>query len=476
MSASTSRPSALIPLPSKEALLEAYNGLPLSALPTPALLLDRSIIRRNATRMAEIAASWDVPLRVHIKTHKTAEGTREMIQPTGKSGRVVVSTLAEAWGLLDAGLVKEGVVEDIIYGLPVSAARIPQLAELRSQVQKDNQKAQVRLLIDNESQIEALAAHDKGQAWSIMVKLDNGGGRAGLPADSPAFSNLLRLIAKTSSQVSLYGFYAHAGHSYDSRQPSEADAFLTSEVQAVIQAASIAQSIFPSASSSHLVLSVGSTPTAHAASRAPSSATLARVQQELPAHCELELHAGNYPFLDLQQLATRAMPNITGASQPSQMGDVTVSVLCSVISTYPGRGTEAGSTEAPPLGEALIDAGGIAFSKDRGPWGGFGHVVYPTELRGWQLGRPSQEHGILTLREGGPAQWEEQWTLGGAAKAREMPRMPDVGERVMIVPQHACMTLAAHPFYFIVDEQPGTTQAKPFEPRVVDIWVPWKGW
>lgn len=113
MTASTPRPSALIPLPSKQALLDAYQGLPLSALPTPALVLDRSIIRRNATRMADIAASWKVPLRVHVKTHKTAEGIREMILPTGKPGRVVVSTLAEAWGLVDAGLVKEGVVEDV---------------------------------------------------------------------------------------------------------------------------------------------------------------------------------------------------------------------------------------------------------------------------------------------------------------------------------------------------------------------------
>lgn len=239
--------------------------------------------------------------------------------------------------------------------------------------------------------------------------------------------------------MTLYGFYAHAGHSYDSREPSEADAFLTSEVRAVVQAASLAQKLLPSTASSPLVLSVGSTPTAHAASRAPSSATLARVQQELPAHCELELHAGNYPFLDLQQLATKAMPNITGAAQPSQMGDVAVLVLCSVVSTYPGRGAEQshaqqkGSKEMSHLGEALIDAGGIAFSKDRGPWGGFGHVVYPKELRGWQLGRPSQEHGILTLREGGPAQWEEQWTLDEAVKA--IPRMPEVGERVTIVPQ-----------------------------------------
>lgn len=69
-----------------------------------------------------------------------------------------------------------GLYSQIIYGLPVSAARIPQLAELRSQVQEEAQQAQVRLLVDNEAQVAALSAQEADQPWSVMVKLDNGGG------------------------------------------------------------------------------------------------------------------------------------------------------------------------------------------------------------------------------------------------------------------------------------------------------------
>lgn len=106
-------PSSLLPLPSKSDLCHSYVGLPLSSLPTPSLILDRAVIRRNCARMAKIADNWGVTLRAHVKTHKTAEGTREMMTNGQGSGRVLVSTLAEGWGILRGGLAKEGVVRDV---------------------------------------------------------------------------------------------------------------------------------------------------------------------------------------------------------------------------------------------------------------------------------------------------------------------------------------------------------------------------
>lgn len=258
--------------------------------------------------------------------------------------------------------------------------------------------------------------------------------RAGLPAGSEALASLIDCLLRSES-TEIYGFYAHAGHSYSSRNANDACLFLADEVKAVVQAAHMGREVlvrgnFASSKKSkdptfpRWVLSVGSTPTAHAASQARSSLTLQRLRQELPPGVTLELHAGNYAFLDLQQLATRAQPGLDGhGSVPAKMEDVAISVLCSVVSTYPGRG--AGKTQtAAQLGsesslaqggdEALIDGGGIAFSKDSGPWSGFGHILYPSALRGWQLGRPSQEHGILTLR---PQGWPEEWVVTGEAAA-----------------------------------------------------------
>lgn len=265
--------------------------------------------------------------------------------------------------------------------------------------------------------------------------------RAGVKPDSDILATLLKRISALK-HIRLHGFYAHAGHSYSSKGPEDADSFLTDEVRAVNDASDAAHKILsPSALPARLVLSVGSTPTAHAASRASSSDTIQRLKASIKG--DLELHAGNYPFLDLQQLATKAIPGITASGESSKMSDVAISVICTVISSYTGRGDVSEddarksrhSTKACAGDEVLIDGGGIAFSKDQGPWGGHGHVVYPRQLRGWQLGRPSQEHGVMTLRAGTPSDWKAQWTLQDGGDGGEYPRKTVVGEKVRVVPQ-----------------------------------------
>ncbi|CAO1617005.1 unnamed protein product [Sympodiomycopsis kandeliae] len=468
----------------KDALRAAYVGQPLSSLPTPALVLDQAIIRRNCKRMIDISQAWQVGLRVHIKTHKAAEGVRHMLDGQQGPGKIIVSTLAEAWGVLNAGLVGEGIVEDILFGLPVGPHKLAELHALREQVrsQSPGSDATVRLLVDGVEQLKALDqfAAQHRDPWSVMVKLEVGSRRAGLNPNSDLLPELLKVLS-ASQNIRLHGFYAHAGHSYSSTGPDDADGFLTDEVKAVNKASEIAHKILaPSALPKRLTLSVGSTPTAHAAFRASSSETIERLKSSIKG--DLELHAGNYPILDLQQLATKAIPGITASKDSSRMSDVAISVLATVLSTYAGRGAANEQDErasrheskAIPGDEALIDAGGIAFSKDVGQWDGYGHIIYPSQLRGWQLAKPSQEHGILTLRNGSPADWKEQWTLDDD-QSLSQPRKPVYGEKVRVVPQHACMTCSAHPWFFIIDSDEGA-QKDSFEQKVVDVWVPWKGW
>lgn len=89
----------------------------------------------------------------------------------------------------------------------------------------------------------------------------------------------------------MYGFYGHAGNSYASTSLSEASSFLSSEVEAVNSAAEVALAVLSGLPNTEayrqpFVLSVGSTPTAHAA----SAETRALLLREL--HGILELHAG----------------------------------------------------------------------------------------------------------------------------------------------------------------------------------------
>ena len=73
----------------------------LDDLPTPALILDRAILRRNLTRMSERLRGAGVMLRPHLKTAKSIEVGRMAVE--GHDGRITVSTLAEARYFADGG-------------------------------------------------------------------------------------------------------------------------------------------------------------------------------------------------------------------------------------------------------------------------------------------------------------------------------------------------------------------------------------
>ena len=152
---------------------------------------------------------------------------------------------------------------------------------------------------------------------------------------------------------------------------------------------------------------------------------------------------GNYPLLDLQQLHT----GLIDRSRIAQR------VLATVISYYPGRG--AGGSD-----EAMCDAGAIAMSKDTGPSGVFGEVIG----KPWNLGRISQEHGILT-RSTPPRS-----TGNGELDVGDDEDRLELGSMIEIVGQNACLTAAAYPWYYVVDSSDGRID------HVQDIWVPWKGW
>lgn len=118
------------------------------------------------------------------------------------------------------------------------------------------------------------------------------------------FESVLKATSE-SSAISLRGFYCHAGNAYASTSPSEASSFLSSEVEAVNLAAKLALDFFAKAGqdlSNHprFVLSVGSTPTAHAA----TAETRARLSSLL--HGDLELHAGTVTYFMIFMVITHS--------------------------------------------------------------------------------------------------------------------------------------------------------------------------
>ncbi|KAJ9124127.1 hypothetical protein QFC22_000923 [Naganishia vaughanmartiniae] len=460
---------------------EQWLGKSLSHLPTPSVVIDRAIYIQNCKRMLQAARNNGMSFRIHIKTHKTSEGTRLQLDPYqneagGEDGieksnrRLIISTVEEGWMLVNSGTIEDYQVSSVLYSMPPSPNTLQRLASLRTALQE--RKCDLLLMVDHPAQAKAVESLPRGDTseWSVFIKVDAGYHRAGVPLHTQQFEETVKAVLEYSA-TSLYGFYVHAGNSvsgttmslsedgqlmpsnsqYSATSQTEASSYLDGEIQAVSEASKLAREIIAGDtklrgrySERSFVLSVGATPTANAALIQSEDGKLVH---GLPNdHDELELHAGNYAIYDLQQLATSMISEV----------QIALFVLSSVCSVYPGRSSD--------VGEALCDAGGLAMSKDRGPIPGFGKVRSDEQqgLDGWYLGRVSQEHGILTYST--PKEFSSASV-----------RLPEYGEQLRILPQHACMTLANHPWFYIVDSSLET--GKNWQDWVVrDIWTPAKFW
>ncbi|KAL7010337.1 hypothetical protein EMMF5_000360 [Cystobasidiomycetes sp. EMM_F5] len=384
----------IVPTPNKDALLQLFKGKNVSQIQTPHLVIDRSIYVQNCQRMQKSVEKLGWDFRAHIKTHKTPEGARLQCEATSTS-RIVVSTLPEL--------------------MPLPVNLFPELIHSKKMLEQYN--ARLRVMVDHPSQIQqlekALAAQGEKGVWSIFLKLDIGTKRAGLPPDSAAMDLLIKTAAQ-SPHVSIFGTYTHASFSYTSKSGQTAADYLALEVASANNVAKRVLQVLKEVGAGPekleeggLRLAVGATPTAHAAHGEWEEARARAGVAQGQLVGKVELHAGNYCLLDYQQVAT----TLVG------LPDCAMTVGATVLSTYEERN------------EAVCDAGAICMSKDTGPIPGFGPVVSPESLDGWSLGRNSQEHGIL---------------VGQGA-------LPEIGQYVRIVPQHACLTAAQHPWFLIVD-------------------------
>ncbi|CAL8578854.1 hypothetical protein XPA_004625 [Xanthoria parietina] len=405
-------------------LHEAFVGKNLHDISVPAAVVDRAVVRRNCLQMLQACDALDVDFRPHVKTHKTIEVARLQVgEPWRHTVKLVVSTLAEAEHLLPFLLECQdhGKSVNVLYGLPIPPSTVRRLAEFGK-----------RLLPGS-------------------LSVDTGYHRAGVTPSSAEFLNLVTRIldgGKKSMSIEFGGLYSHAGHSYGGSSASQAMNLLIEEIESLRKASEIVKNLHPKIAHKQLTLSVGATPTATSVQnllelsdgpQAPgvkqSDALKDCIHQAKANHDRVELHAGVYPFLDMQQLATQASPS---ASQPStgpglSFGDVAFTILTEVASLYSER-------EQP---EALIAAGSLALGrepcKSYSGWGivsnwGFDSTI-PTGRSGWQVGRISQEHGILT---------HESSKHGDT---RELC----VGQKVRMFPNHACVAGAAFDYYLVVD-------------------------
>lgn len=374
----------------------------LDQLQTPALLLDRPVLERNIAAMTGRAKRHGVVLRPHMKTAKSAQIAS--LATAGNKGGICVSTVAEAEYFARHGF------RDITYAFGIVPQKIDRLAKLRAE------GVDVRLLIDDAANVKAVADRAKalGASFDVQIEIDSGQNRGGLKPDDPRLIDVGWALAG-SSALRFLGVLTHGGHSYDCRGAADCRRVAEEERAAIVGAAErLLASGLPC-----LEVSPGATPNAVHAARLDGVT---------------EIRPGNYMFFDLHQ---------TGIGSCTA-DEIAVSVLATVV----------GHNRAH--NRIVIDAGGLALSKDTGaneplPGTGYGWVMDlsgKTRIGDLRVGRVSQEHG--QIESDSPLPFD---------------RLP-IGALVRILPNHSCMTAAAYEHYNVLA---GGTE-------VVDRWDRINGW
>ena len=366
-------------------------------LDTPFLVLDPGRMERNIARLDAHLAGLGVPLRPHFKTAKCLEIARRM--SGGGIGPATVSTLREAEVLADAGWT------DILYAVGIAPDKLARVAALRAR------GVDLAVILDSREQADAVGAASRASGGRIpaLIELDADGHRSGVVPDDPRLTGLGAAVEAAGGE--LRGVLVHAGESYRCRTEESRAAAAEAERAVATHAAERLRN----AGLTCPVVSVGSTPTAHAA-RSLEGVT--------------EVRAGVYVFHDL----------VMAGLGVCATGDIAISVVATVI----GRQEHKGWT--------ITDAGWTAMSRDRGTAAlavdqGFGLVM---SLEGEVfddliVSATSQEHGILSLRPGSRA---------------AAPVLP-VGTRVRILPNHACATAAQFGAYQVLGPAGAITAAWP---------------
>lgn len=373
-------------------------------LDTPALLVDLARVRANCDRVEMRCRDLGVRFRPHLKTAKSIDVAR--LLPSAFDHGITVSTVKEAEYFAGEG------VSDILYAVTVPPDKLPRLAALT------RGGARVRLAVDAADAADAMTAYvsESGAEFDVVIEIDSGEHRSGIAPDDARVVDMARGL-HAADGIRFGGVYTHAGHVYECRTTEEARHVAAAERAAAVGAATrIRDAGIPCE-----MVSVGSTP------------TLIRAE-----HLDgvTEARAGVCVFQDLFQAGIGSC----------EIDDIALSVLTTVIGHQPSTGT------------LLVDAGGLALSKDRstaalGPDADCGYgLVAPASatdpIPGWRVADAYQEHGLVR----------------STSDPIDFDSYP-IGTRLRVLPNHACMTAAQYDGYHVVESG-----------RVVDEWARINGW
>lgn len=375
----------------------------LNDIGTPALALDQGKLQTNIVKLNASLAVSPVELRPHVKTSKCIEVVRLALE--GYKGAITVSTLGEAEYFLRYG------VTDILYAVGIVVGKLDRVLELQTN------GGHISLILDDATVARQVAyrAQELGTSFPILIEIDSDGHRSGIAPTDPEIVAIGKILHE-SEGTELRGVMTHAGESYNCDSVEAIYRMSEQERAAVVTAAERLRA----AGLPCPIVSAGSTPTA----------MFCRDRTGLT-----EVRAGVYMFEDLFQANLGVC----------EIQDIALAVVCSVIGHQPKKNL------------LITDAGAIALSRDHSTANqkkdfGYGLVCSLVDcepIDDLYVKGANQEHGMVTSPSG----------------SIDFSRFP-IGSRLRILPNHACLTAAAHSDYHVVD---GSDE-------VIDIWGRTCGW
>jgi D-serine deaminase-like pyridoxal phosphate-dependent protein len=278
------------------------------------------------------------------------------------------------------------------------------------------QGCDLKLVVDNPTAASAIAAFgdQHGETFEVWIEVDTDGHRSGITPEEDTLLAVGRILHENGVKVG--GVMTHAGSSYELDTPQALAALAEQERAGCVRAAQRLRD----AGIACPAVSVGSTPTALAAT-----------------HLEgvTEVRAGVYVLFDL------VMHNVGVCA----LDDIALSVLATVIGHQADKGW------------AILDAGWMAMSRDRGTSKqshdfGYGQpcLLNGTLLPDYLVSGANQEHGILA-----PMQAD--------AHADDITQRFPIGMKLRILPNHACATGAQFPEYHAVAPDGGSVEWRRFQ-------------
>ena len=374
----------------------------LEEVDTPCLILDKSLLEKNCFKARKKCLELNTILRPHLKTPKSIEIAK--IALDNQEGPITVSTLNEAEYFASAGF------KDILYAVCIIPKKLKRLNFIQQKY-----SCMIRIVIDSVFVAQEILNYSKlhNGNFEILIEIDCGEGRSGLFHQDQKIRDISRVFAE-NDQTNLIGVLTHAGHSYSTKDKNEI--LSISNIERAEALASIKN--FSNFNKMSPVISVGSTPTMFLASNLDGIS---------------EIRAGIYMFWDLAQ-ASRGICKIE---------EIAISVLASVIGHNHQRK------------RIIIDAGSLALSKDVSAnnfmkEAGYGLVCNPDTgipFDGLNVSEVHQEHGSIDLES---TDWFENFPIGSL---------------VRILPNHACLTCAAHERYNVLENE-----------QITESWSRTNGW